>query len=93
MKQRIYLVKISEGYWDTYIESNLFATSDKKYATDYCKRFNRIVKEWREYYKKFEHVEFGKPWIKDEYYEEYGDRYRRLKDHHKCFIEEIELRK
>ena len=89
----IYIVKTSEGYWDTYVEFNLFATSDKQYATDYCERFNRIVKEWREYYTKFEGEGFYEQWIKDEYYKEYGGRYYRLKDQGKCFIEEIEVRK
>lgn len=93
MKNKLYLVKYCGGDIDDYYRVTIFVTSKRKTAIDYTKKFNRILREWKRYYKQFEEKNvFGYPSLKEEYFNDYYDRWSRLHMITKCYYEIIELR-
>lgn len=89
----MYIVKYSGGSVDDYYTANIFVTHDKSKAEEYVKRYNEILSKWREYYKKYEENSgTSHAWIKDEFVNEYFDRWYQLNNVDHCYWEEIELR-
>jgi hypothetical protein len=89
----IYLVKYSGGSYDDYYNVIVFATTKKSKATKYCAKFNRILKKWKEYYSQYEEDKYGWKWIyKEEYINQYFNRWYKLKNINKCNYEKIPVR-
>jgi len=90
---KIYVVKYCGGSYDDYYNVIIFATAKKSIATKYVTKFNRILKNWKEYYKQFEEdSELGFGWIKKEYVESHFNRWYNLQNITKCYYEEIQVR-
>ncbi len=88
----MYIVKYSSGSYDSWGEEDIFVTSKKSTATKYCTKFNTSLKKWKEYYKKFERVENGMSWIKDEHAEQHFHRWHIITEVNHCLWQEIEIR-
>jgi len=82
-KKKMYIVRYCGGVYDDWYETNLFVTDKKRTATKYVTKFNKMIKKWRKHYEQY---------VKDEYVEQYFDRWSRLQDINKCYYNEIELR-
>jgi hypothetical protein len=81
-KQQIYIVKYNKGAYDYLEEINIFATFDKKKATDYVLKAETLLENLREYYEKFQ----------DESWENIKRvRYEALEDI-EFYIEELKIR-
>jgi hypothetical protein len=89
---KIYLVKYCGGSFDDYYNAVVFATFKKSKAIKYCTKFNRILKKWKDYYSQYEDDDDGFKWIKDEFINQYYDRWYSLKKYTKCYYEEITVR-
>jgi len=90
--KELYLVSYSSGVYDSYHETIIFATSDKKKATRYVTKFKRLLKKWKNYYSQFEETEHGFKWIKEEHYEKHYKNWYRLRDINECYWRLIEER-
>lgn len=88
----IYLCGYTGGDYDDYYRATVFATKSKSKATKWKQKFNRILKKWKKYYSQYEGNNYNFPWIKDEYLEQYYDRWNSLRGINNAFVEEIELR-
>lgn len=53
MKNKVYIIVITEGYGVSYREHNQFSTQSKTYAEKWVKQFNRIVENHEERCKSF----------------------------------------
>lgn len=53
MKNKVYIVVITEGYGMSYREYNQFSTQTKSYAEKWVKQFNRVVENNEERCKSF----------------------------------------
>jgi hypothetical protein len=94
-KPKIYLVKYWGGDWDDHYTHIVFATTNKSVATKYVKKFNSVLKKWKEYYKQFEYKNdeiWGTGWIKNEHIEQHYNRWSRLRSIDKCYWDEVEIR-
>jgi hypothetical protein len=89
---KIYLVKYYGGSYDDYYNVTIFATNKKSKAIKYVIKFNRILKKWKEYYSQYEDNKFGFKWIKDEFVNQYFNRWNNLNQLTKCYYEEIPVR-
>ena len=69
-----YLVSYCGGSYDDYYTSVIFVTDDKKKATKYVTKFNKILKKWKKHYKQYEDKKYGDIWISDIYQDKYFDR-------------------
>lgn len=102
--KKLYIIRYSTGSYDDFVVVNLFVTHDKSLAKNYVKRFNTIVENYREFYKKFEEHKYpdllhDPEFIDDKFYYEltdenvqYYDRWYELKEFNECFFEEIKIR-
>ena len=90
--KKLYIVKYSSGSYDDYHTTDVFVTDIKSKATKYVTKFNKILKKWEKYYKKFEEKDCGMGWIKDEYVQQHFDRWNCLREINLCYWEEIEVR-
>jgi hypothetical protein len=52
-KEQYYIVFYSEGSHGDYSVIELFVTKDFEYAQNYCRKFNRILFKWQEYFDQF----------------------------------------
>ena len=96
MTKTIYIAKYSVGNYDDYGVVDVFVSTDKNKVTKWVTKFNRLLKEYRKFYTKFE-VEngdeiWGLPWIKDGYLDDYFDRWNRLRNTNEAFYDMIEIR-
>jgi hypothetical protein len=90
---KIYLVKYSTGSHSNYREIIVFATNKKSKAIKYVTKFNRILKKWKEYYSQYEENEYNvMRWIKNEYVQQYFDRWYSLYNIDRCYYLKIEFR-
>lgn len=89
---KMYVVKYSRGDYDSYVENNIFVTSKKSTATKYVTKFNRILKYWHNYYRRYEGNTLGFSWLSDKHIEKHFRRWHCLKETNKCWREEIEVR-
>lgn len=89
--RKLYIVKRYGGIWDDYCDVPIFVTMDKKTATKYVTKFNKILKKWKVYYSQFEEPKYGITWIKNEFIDKYY-RWDKIRNITKCYYEEIELR-
>lgn len=87
---KIYIV----GYNYTNYEGEeiIFCTTSKSKADKWRRKFNRILKKWREYYSQYEEKQGSLNWIKDEYVETKFGRWHKLHDIYEAFAWEVELR-
>lgn len=91
--EKIYLVRYYGGSYEDYWDRVIFATTKKTIATKYVTKFNRILKKWKNYYSQFEENKYGiMPCIKDEYIEQYFNRWDSIRNITKCYYEEITIR-
>ena len=90
--KNIYIVKYCGGDYDGYYNKSIFVTKDKNKAIKYCEKFNRILKNYKDYYKKFEDNKRGFRCLKDKYVNKYFNQWYRLKDIEKCYYDKIEIR-
>ena len=90
--KKIYLVSYSGGDYDDYYTIIIFATTKKSTAVKYVKKFNSILKKWKNYYSQFEENELGFKWIKDEYVEQHFNRWDCLRNINNCYYQEITVR-
>ena len=89
---KVYLVKYSQGRYDTFEVTDIFVTFNEETAINYMNRFNYLIKEYRKFYSKFEETNSRvRNWIKDEY-NDYYDRWYWLREINDCFIVEMEIR-
>ena len=89
----MYIVKYSTGEYEDYHEVCLFVTEKKINATKYVTKFNSILRRWKQYLSKYEHIEYGNyKWIKEEYIEKWYSRWSSIRQTNKCWYEEIEVR-
>jgi hypothetical protein len=90
---KIYLVKYYGGGYDDHYTVTIFATTKKATATKYVRRFNKILKKWKEYYSQFEEDKYGiMKWLKEDYTEQYFYRWNSLRNITKCYYEEVPVR-
>ena len=87
----MYIVKYSEGEYEDFRIKNIFVTHDKEKAYKYVTKFNKLHKKWEEYYKRYEGYSLVGNLIKDEYVE-YFDRWHKLNEINRCYIEKIDVR-
>ena len=90
--KKIYIIKYCGGSYEDYYTKDIFITDNKSNATKYVTKFNKLLKKWNKYYEQFEEGKFGMKWIKDEYVEQYYNRWSSLKDINNCYWQEIEVR-
>lgn len=95
----IYGANYSGGDWDDYFEKQIFVSQDKQVVEDWINKFNKLLKEWKEYYSQFgENIhsfcEDCRLILKEEYVENYRIvfRFYQLRDINKAFITTIKLR-
>lgn len=91
MQKEIYVVKMCGGSYEDYYETNIFVTFNKNTAEKYIKKFNSILKKWKDYYRQYTDKEHGFEFIKDEHIR-YFDRWNKLKNIFEVYYEKIELR-
>lgn len=89
---KIYIIKYSTGSYDDYSENIIFATTKKSKATKYCMKFNRILKKWKKYYSQYEEDKYGFNWIKEEFVNQYFNRWNSLSKTNKCYYIELAVR-
>lgn len=89
--KKIYIVSYKEGDWDSEYEVFIFATCNKKVATNYKKRFDKILKKLKKHYSKYEVYKNGNKWLSEEHIEIF-ERWCRIKDAKPCIITEVEQR-
>lgn len=89
MKNKIYLVVLSEGIYDFYHESIEFATKDKELAESYVKKFNKVKDKLKKFYseKFFEEEESS-----EEFDYLWWDKYQSWYSVHDAKIKEVKLR-
>ena len=92
MKNEIYIIKYRYGDYDEFYEKIIFATTYKKKAIAYVKRFNQILEKWKTFYSQFEIEDCETTCIKEEYIDRYFQRGHRLQEIDKCFFEIVQLR-
>lgn len=90
-KGKAYLVGYSTGDYETYRRVTVFTTLSKSKAQKWVRKFNRIIREWKEWLSQFEEVD-GIVWLKNEYIGKWFNRWRRISEISKAYCEEIELR-
>jgi hypothetical protein len=86
----MYLVKYHGGDIDDSYSTAIFVTVSKYTADKYAEKFNAILKKYKDHYKKYEDEQ---GWAKEEYVQEYSERWWQLQNITACYVEEIELRK
>lgn len=89
---KIYIVKYTYGCSECDEHRLIFATTKKTKAIKYSQKYNKIVKKWKDYYKRFEDDEYGIAWIREDYGEQYFRRWNQLRSIGRCYWEEIEIR-
>ena len=89
MKNKIYIAKYSTGRYEDYTEHIVFASTNKSKVTKWCTKFNKMIKKWSDYYKKYE-GDFGG--IKDEYITKHFGRWNWLRNINEAYFEETEIR-
>lgn len=89
---KMYLLTYTSGVYDSYHEKDIFVTADKKKATKYVTKFNRILKKWKKYYSQFENNENGFNWIDEKYINEHYKNWSKLRDINECYWQLIEIR-
>ena len=89
MKNKIYIAKYSTGKYEDFTEHIVFASTNKSKVTKWCTKFNKMIKKWSDYYKKYEDS-FG--WIKGEYVTKHFERWNKLRRINRAYYEEIEIR-
>ena len=89
MKNKIYIAKYSTGEYEDFTEHIVFASTNKSKVTKWCTKFNKMIKKWSDYYKKYED-NFG--WIKVEYVTKHYKRWYWLRTITKAYYEETEIR-
>lgn len=88
-----YLVRYSGGSYDDYYSAVIFVTNNKKTATKYCTKFNKTLKNWKDYYKKFETKKYGiMTWIGDEHVDTKFNRWNKLQKISRCYYEVVSVR-
>lgn len=85
-----YIVRYYGGIWEEEFEETIFITDNKKTASDYVERFNRILKKWTEFYKQFIDNETGD--LKSEEGVDHYLRWYSLQKIAECYYEEISFR-
>ena len=102
--KKAYIIKYSLGNYDNNFIGNLFVTFDIEIAKKYVNRFNRIVSEYKNFYKRFEYHRY--PFLKEdsdyvdsedhynlgEEHQKYYDRWVHLKNFNNCYFQKIEIR-
>ena len=92
MKEKeMYIVKYYGGSYDDFYEHIVFVTDNKKTATNYVRKFNSILKKWKDHYKQYTEKKFMIPWLKDEHIDKYN-RWSSLRNVTKCYYEKVEQR-
>ena len=99
-----YIVKYSTGSYDDYYEGTMFVTFDRNVADNYVNKFNRMVENYKDFYRTFEEHSYPELLLDPEYtevgdvnhlpakYSKYWDRWWQLDEFNKCYFEEIEIR-
>lgn len=91
--KKAYLCYYSAGGYDDYRNVNIFVTESLTKANKWMRKFNRILKKWKEYYSQFETKGYGSfKWIGDEFIEKHYDRWSSLRNINRAYITEIEIR-
>jgi hypothetical protein len=90
--KNMYIIKYSGGSYDDFYTTDIFVTTNKSKATRYATKFNRILKTWKDHYKKYEEKKHGFGWIKDEFVEKKYDRWSSLNNVNRCFVDKIQQR-
>ncbi len=91
MKDKIFLVRYCGGSYEDYYDNVIFATTRKSKAQKYTRKFNNILKKWKQYYEQFETDRLGIKWLDNEHTDKY-ERWHSLRNITKCYVEEIKVR-
>ena len=85
----MYIVKYCGGSYEDYYTKDIFVTSNKRVATKYVTKFNKLLKKWTEHYWQYEKMWLGIVTIADEHADRHFTRWNSLQKITKCYYEEI----
>jgi hypothetical protein len=91
-KNKLYIVRYTKGQYDSFEKIDIFVTANKRKATKYVTKFNRILKKWKKHYSQYAESDGVIDWIKDEYLEKHYKRWYSLRGINECYWQEIEIR-
>jgi hypothetical protein len=89
-KKYFYIVKYRGGEYEDFYTKDIFITSDFEKVKKYVKKFNSILKKWKEYYSKYEDKSLG--WADSSAPYHIFEAWYRLRMIDECYYEEIEIR-
>ena len=90
---KAFIVQYYGGGEDGCNHTNIFVTNSKETAEAYVSKFNKILKKWKSYYRKYEgYSALGNRWLKDEYIEQHHERWYALRNITECYYQEIDVR-
>ena len=90
--EQTYLVYYSIGSYEDYKEIQVFTTFDKKKATKWVSKFNRILKQWKENVSVYADKDTYMKWIKPQFVDDHFDRWNRIIETNTATYEIIEHR-
>lgn len=91
IKRRLFIVGYSGGDESGYWRHEIFATDNELLAEVYVKRFNEILKKWKDYYDSIcVDGEFGYRTLPEE--SNLTHRYYQVMDVEECYYKEIDFR-
>jgi hypothetical protein len=91
--KKIYIVKYYGDSWGENEVTDIFVTDKKQTAIKYVARFNRILKKWKDHYKKYEEQKYSiVTFTKKKEALKFYNRWNKLRDVSECFYDVIELR-
>ena len=89
---KAYTVGYSVGSYDDYREVTVFITLDKKKATRWCTKFNKMMKKWKLYYDQYT-KDVGLKWYDaDKYGYKFYARWHELYKLNSASYNEYEIR-
>jgi hypothetical protein len=88
-----YLVMYCGGDYEDRFDNVIFVTENLSTAKKYCKKFNSILKKWKDYFMQFETKKYEiLTWLKDEHIETKFYRWNKIKEINKCYYEAVKIR-
>lgn len=92
-KEIIYSANVCGGDFDGFWHNTKFVSENKELVEKWVEKYNRILKAYKEFYSKFETEDAASgKWIGKEF-EEYDDRWYKMREIREAYIGEIEIRK
>ena len=92
MKNKIYIAKYSTGSCDDYYVVNVFVSPDKELVEKWVEKFNTKLAAWKEYFSQFSHPHYKTILAEDAWNKVSTDRFYRVVECNKAFVDEIGIR-